>query len=177
MKPSYVLEPTVYNFIKKRLLHQCFPVNFVKFFRTSFFAEHIQAIAFAYFVWQVCWNIHAKATTYLGRIILLKGIPQNTTYTIQHVSRTVTNPFFIYPLSLLIRLLVAYQIFQTIYWCFPRIILLAKLCKIVMYLFQSTTILQLAKGTGWIRKSSIKKRKKITEFHSNNGSNESHTLW
>ena len=28
------------NFMKKRLLHRCFPVNFVKFLRTPFFIEH-----------------------------------------------------------------------------------------------------------------------------------------
>ena len=27
--------------LKKRLWHRCFPVNFVKFLRTPFFAEHI----------------------------------------------------------------------------------------------------------------------------------------
>ena len=29
------------NFIKKRLQHSCFHVNIVKFFRTSFFIEHL----------------------------------------------------------------------------------------------------------------------------------------
>ena len=29
------------NFIKKRLWHRCFPVNFVKFLRTPFFIEHL----------------------------------------------------------------------------------------------------------------------------------------
>ena len=28
---------------KKRLWHRCFPVNFAKFLRTSFFTEHLQA--------------------------------------------------------------------------------------------------------------------------------------
>ena len=28
--------------LKKRLWHRCFPVNFVKFLRTSFFAEHLR---------------------------------------------------------------------------------------------------------------------------------------
>ena len=30
------------SFSKKRLWHRCFPVNFVKFLRTPFFAEHLQ---------------------------------------------------------------------------------------------------------------------------------------
>ena len=29
------------TFLKKRLWHRCFPVNFVKFLRTPFFIEHI----------------------------------------------------------------------------------------------------------------------------------------
>ena len=29
------------NFIKKRLWHRCFPVNFTKFLRTTFFTEHL----------------------------------------------------------------------------------------------------------------------------------------
>ena len=29
------------NFIKKRLLHRCFPVKFAKFLRTLFFTEHL----------------------------------------------------------------------------------------------------------------------------------------
>ena len=28
--------------LKKRLWHRCFPVNFVKFLRTSFFTEHLR---------------------------------------------------------------------------------------------------------------------------------------
>ena len=30
------------NFIKKRLWHRCFPVNFAKFLRTPFFTEHLR---------------------------------------------------------------------------------------------------------------------------------------
>ena len=33
------------NFIKKRLWHRCFPVNFAEFLRPPFFAEHLQTIA------------------------------------------------------------------------------------------------------------------------------------
>ena len=29
------------NFIKKRLLHRCFPVSFVKFLKTPFFKDHL----------------------------------------------------------------------------------------------------------------------------------------
>ena len=29
------------TFLKKRLWHRCFPVNFAKFFRTTFFIEHL----------------------------------------------------------------------------------------------------------------------------------------
>ena len=32
----------VYNFIKKRLQHRCFPVKFAKFLRTSIFTEHLR---------------------------------------------------------------------------------------------------------------------------------------
>ena len=28
------------NFIKKKLLHRCFPVNFVKFFKNIYFEKH-----------------------------------------------------------------------------------------------------------------------------------------
>ena len=31
--------------LKKRLYHRCFPVNFAKFLRTLFFAEHLQTSA------------------------------------------------------------------------------------------------------------------------------------
>ena len=31
------------NFIKKRLWHRCFPMNFVEFLRTPFFTEHLWA--------------------------------------------------------------------------------------------------------------------------------------
>ena len=39
------LQTEAWNFIKKKLWHRCFPVNFAKFLRTSsFFTEHLQAI-------------------------------------------------------------------------------------------------------------------------------------
>ena len=31
--------------LKMRLWHRCFPVNFVKFLRTTFFTEHLRATA------------------------------------------------------------------------------------------------------------------------------------
>ena len=34
--------PQACNFIKKRLWHRCFPVNFAKFPRTPFFTEHLR---------------------------------------------------------------------------------------------------------------------------------------
>ena len=33
------------NLLKKRLWHRCFPVNFVKFLRTSLFTEHLRTTA------------------------------------------------------------------------------------------------------------------------------------
>ena len=33
------------TFLKKRLCHRCFPVNFVKFSRTPFFTEHLWSTA------------------------------------------------------------------------------------------------------------------------------------
>ena len=36
------------NFIKKRLWHRCFPMNFVKFLRTPFLTEHIRWLASFY---------------------------------------------------------------------------------------------------------------------------------
>ena len=39
------LKPQTCNFIKKRLLHRCFPVNFSKFLKTTFFTEHLWATA------------------------------------------------------------------------------------------------------------------------------------
>ena len=40
------------NFTKKEIQHRCFPVNFVKFLRTSFFIEHFQWHNFDGFVIQ-----------------------------------------------------------------------------------------------------------------------------
>ena len=46
------LRPT--TLLKKRLWHSCFPVNFVKFLRTSFFTEHIWTTASKPSIW--CLN-------------------------------------------------------------------------------------------------------------------------
>ena len=35
----------VLNFIEKRLQHECFPVNFTKIFKITYFAEHLQTAA------------------------------------------------------------------------------------------------------------------------------------
>ena len=42
------------NFIKKRLLHRCFPVNILKFLRTPFFAEHLWWLLFYYLIASRC---------------------------------------------------------------------------------------------------------------------------
>ena len=42
------------NFIKKRLWHRCFLVNFAKFLRTPFFTEH--PAYFAFYSFAICWN-------------------------------------------------------------------------------------------------------------------------
>ena len=36
--------------LKKRLQHRCFPVNFVKFFRASFFTEHLRWLLLCIFM-------------------------------------------------------------------------------------------------------------------------------
>ena len=38
---NFKYRPGTCNFIKKRLWHRCFPVNFAKFLRISFFKEHL----------------------------------------------------------------------------------------------------------------------------------------
>ena len=38
---THVLEYLACNFIKKKLQHRCFPVNFAKLLRTDFFIEQL----------------------------------------------------------------------------------------------------------------------------------------
>ena len=38
---GYRKKPVAWNGLKKRFWHSCFPVNFVKFLRTSCFIEHL----------------------------------------------------------------------------------------------------------------------------------------
>ena len=40
-RASFLVMLQACNFIKKSLWHRCFPLNFVKFLRTSFFTEHL----------------------------------------------------------------------------------------------------------------------------------------
>ena len=40
--------------LKKRLWHRCFPANFVKFLRTSFFTEHLWTADRFFFDWRNC---------------------------------------------------------------------------------------------------------------------------
>ena len=40
-RASFLIKLQVCNFIRKRLWHRCFPVNFVRFLRTPFFIEHL----------------------------------------------------------------------------------------------------------------------------------------
>ena len=42
-----VTDPQAFNFIKKRLQHRCFPVNFAKKFKNTFFTEQARLIASA----------------------------------------------------------------------------------------------------------------------------------
>ena len=59
------------NFFKKRLRHKCFFVNFVKFFRTSFFIEHL----WCFWRQKVCFQIRCIVVfTYLSSNILLRRI-------------------------------------------------------------------------------------------------------
>ena len=40
-----VTTPQHCNFIKKRLQHRCFPVNITKFFKSTYFEEHLRTAA------------------------------------------------------------------------------------------------------------------------------------
>ena len=49
-----IASPNAWNFIKKRLRHQCFPANIAKFFRTtSYFEEHLRKTASDNILWAI----------------------------------------------------------------------------------------------------------------------------
>ena len=47
---SFLIKSQV-NFIKKRLWHRCFLVNFAKFLRTTFFIEHLRLLLLNFEIW------------------------------------------------------------------------------------------------------------------------------
>ena len=70
---SLFLQPEPCNFIKKRLRHRCFPVNFVKFLRTPFFIEQLWWLllfpggyekhqSMHYHTFPIYWNITMQKT-------------------------------------------------------------------------------------------------------------------
>ena len=60
-------------FLKKKLQHRCFPLNFVKFIRTPFFTEHLQMTAS-----EICWVSFLRISFCLfGQICFGKCKSQN----------------------------------------------------------------------------------------------------
>ena len=54
------------NFIKNRLQRRCFPVNIVKFFRVTFFIEHLRWLLLN----NVHTSLHKKNTKCIGHVLL-----------------------------------------------------------------------------------------------------------
>ena len=57
-----------YNFIKKETLAQCFPVNFTKFLRTTFFTEHL---------WWLLLHITDQLVIYYMHLKYMKDLYSN----------------------------------------------------------------------------------------------------
>ena len=57
-----IFKNTQYNFIKKRLRHRCFPVNFSKFLRARFFAEHLRWLLLIFLEWS---NLKLSKTVFI----------------------------------------------------------------------------------------------------------------
>ena len=69
--------------LKKRLWHRCFPVNFAKFVRTSFFTEHLRwlllVISPNFLVWKLCRECVLPQNFYTrksGELMVLYFVPQ-----------------------------------------------------------------------------------------------------
>ena len=58
------------NFIKKKLQHRCFPVNIAKFFKDSFFIEHIRWLLLS--ILNICPRWSFKETIYRVQRLLEK---------------------------------------------------------------------------------------------------------
>ena len=54
------------NFIKNRLQRRCFPVNIAKFFRATFFIEHLRGLLLN----NVHTSLHKKNTKCIGHVLL-----------------------------------------------------------------------------------------------------------
>ena len=69
-------KPESYNFIKKRLWQRCFSVNFAKFLRTPFFAEH---------VWLTASNICMQVVVIYNLNLFLQFVTINFTFPLLRV--------------------------------------------------------------------------------------------
>ena len=64
-----VAAPQACNFIKKRLLHRCFPVKFVKFLGTPCFTEHLRWLLLH--LWRPRWEGVLKFAAYIQTPLIL----------------------------------------------------------------------------------------------------------